>query len=334
LSELRADTNSARFAVLRPRTFALGFGLLGGTPDVLDAHGVLAMLLCLPLNYALELGFFAAVAFYKYKKLRSRGCGEMDRILLFLLASGVLVGSFLASGTLLHNDLGWRAMLVVQFVLLLWAMEWAQEVLLPALSVPGARLSKGAWFIVFLGLIGFAGTVYDAVLLRFNAVAIDHGRSVAGSQELAAGLGSRTAELREIYTHALKDLPASALVQEDPLVSDAVQQGLYSSWGAAARGRDYGPSYGGDPAVYSRTEELLGPVFGPEGNLAYVADVCAKTRIGAYVVQDFDPVWRNQGSWIWSITPVYSGEHARAFTCADVLRSTSRGLPAKAGVVN
>jgi hypothetical protein len=322
LHELREAQGGTPFAVLRPRTFGPVLWFMHGTPDTLDAKRVIAMLLCLPLNYALELGFFAAVGLYKLRKMRTESLDSTDRVFLFLLISGMLIGSFLASVALPHNDLGWRAMLVPQFVLLLWAVEWAEHVALPAFST--RTLFRGrTGIITVLALIGLAGTVCDAALLRFYAVAIDHDRGTSPNPDWSAGLGQRTAELRAIYTEALKGLPSSSIVQEQPAVPDAVQQGIYSSWASAARGRDYGPSYGGDRAVYSQTEELLRPVFEQPVNPAYVARVCTDSNIGAFVVQDLDRAWHLRDSWIWSVTPIYSGKHARAFTCADIVRSAS-----------
>ena len=326
LHELTAAQGGTPFAVLRPRTFGPVFWFMHGTPSTLDAKGVLAMLLCLPLNYALELGFFAAIGLYKLRKMRRDRPDSTDRALLFLLIAGMLIGSFLASVALPHNDLGWRAMLVPQFVLLLWAVEWAENAALPAFST--RTLFRGVTgAILVLGLIGIAGTMCDAALLRFYAVAIDHHRGTSPNRDLSAGLGLRTAELRAIYTEAFMGLPASNLVQQEPAVLDAVQQGIYSSWASAARGREYGPSYGGDRAVYSQTEGLLRPIFEQPVDPAHVSRVCADSGIGAFVVQDLDPAWRLPDSWIWSVSPIYSGKHTRAFTCAEILRSSSTAAP-------
>jgi len=326
LMELKAAAAGAPFAVLRPRTFGPAFWFIHQTPSTLNLTGVVVMLLCLPLNYALELGFFAAIGLYKWKKARVAGPDETGRVYLFLLASGLFIGSFLASVALPHNDLGWRAMLVPQFILLLWAVEWTEEKLLPACR-SGALFRGATGKLAVLALIGMAGTVYDAALLRFYTVAIDQNRGTYGNPEVMAGLGARTAELRQIYTESLKTLPAAALVQEDPMVPDAIQQGLYSSWPSAARGHDYGPSYGGDPAIYAHTEAALRPLFEQAVPLAYAAQLCADPRMGAFVVQDFDPAWRQPGSWIWSTPPVYAGHQARAFTCEQILSSASTHSP-------
>ncbi|MGA2537025.1 MAG: hypothetical protein ABSF53_13495 [Terracidiphilus sp.] len=320
LAELREAQGGVPFAVLRPRTFGPVFWFMHGTPGTLDVKGSLAMLLCLPLNYAMELGFFAAIGIYKLRKMRRTPLNPTDKVLLFLLVSGFLIGSFLASVALPHNDLGWRAMLVPQFVLLLWAVEWVEDVFAAGFSM--RTLLRGrVGAIAVLGVIGIAGTVCDAALLRFYAVAIDQNRGTSVNPNLSAGLGERTAELRTIYSEALKGLPASSLVQESPAVPDAVQQGLYSSWASAARGRDYGPSYGGDANSYLKTENMLRPVFEQPVQLAYVADLCATSRVGAFVVRDLDPGWHEPGSWIWTAPPVYAGKHARAFMCTDILRS-------------
>ena len=189
LQELRAAVGGTPFAVLRPRTFGPAFWFLHQTPSTLNLTGIAVMLLCLPLNYALELGFFAAIGLYKWKKMRAADAGEIDRVFLFLLVSGLFIGSFLASVALPHNDLGWRAMLVPQFILLLWAIEWADEELLPAWR-SGALFRGATGKLAVLALIGMAGTVYDATLLRFYTVAIDQDRGTYGNPEVMPGLGA------------------------------------------------------------------------------------------------------------------------------------------------
>jgi len=326
LMELRQAQQGTPFAVLRPRTFGPVFWFLQGTPATLNAKSATAMLLCLPLNYALELGFFAAIGVFKFKKMRKTGVDSNDAMLLFLLGSGLLIGSFLASVALPHNDLGWRAMLVPQWILLIWAVEWADGVFQPGVSIRAAFRGPSR-LVLALGLIGVLGSVCDAALLRFYAVAIDQNRGTSINPDLSEGLGNRTAELRTIYASALQGLPPSALVQESPTVPDAVQQGLYSAWPSSVRGRDYGPAYGGDRTEYARTESALRPVFEQPVPLHTVASLCATTQIGAFVLQDIDPAWRQPASWIWSTQPAFSGNHARAFTCAEILREAARQPP-------
>jgi hypothetical protein len=322
LAELRAAADGIPFAVLRLRSFGPAFWFVHQTPGALNTPGAAVLLLCLPLNFALELGFFAAIAFYKWKRRRIQATSETGRAMLYMLASGLFIGSFLASVTLSHNDLGWRAMLVPQFILLLWAVEWTEEALLPAWR--SRTLFKGSTgFLVALAFIGIAGTVYDAVLLRFYSLAIDHNRAESGSPVLTTGVGERTAELRQIYIESLKSLPDTALVQESPMVPDATQQGIYSSWASAARGRLYGPFYGGDPALYARNEAALDPLFEQSATVAYAAQLCADPHFGAFVVQDFDPTWHQSNSWIWTTPPTFAGNRARAFTCAQILHTAS-----------
>ena len=79
-------------------------------------------LAALPLNYFLELGFFgvASIVFLiGLRKSRPLRPGVIAGITL--AAVSVLVCTFLRSGTLEGNDLGWRGFLPAQFVMLLWA---------------------------------------------------------------------------------------------------------------------------------------------------------------------------------------------------------------------
>ena len=118
----------------------------------------------LPLNYLLEFGLFFLIARYKWRQHRASGepLSRADLAGAIMVATSVLVCTFLRSSVIGCNDLGWRGMLVAEFVLLLWASDlFANRDRLAFLNASQRQL-----MMVFFAL-GFAGTVYDLAIVRF-----------------------------------------------------------------------------------------------------------------------------------------------------------------------
>ena len=82
----------------------------------------LVNLVFLPINYALELGFFLAVGVLRQRQLMSgRVEASTNELAAWtLVATSFLIGTFLRSSTTGTNDLGWRCFLPAQLILLLW----------------------------------------------------------------------------------------------------------------------------------------------------------------------------------------------------------------------
>src|SRR5262249_50288627 len=112
------------------------------------------LLALLPANYFLEIVFFAAVAWRRFRALRTRPLERWELALWVMLVSSVLLTTFVRSSVIQNNDLPWRGMLLAQFVLLLWGID----------VVPSVKKSA---FVAILLLYGVAGTGYSILLLRF-----------------------------------------------------------------------------------------------------------------------------------------------------------------------
>ena len=79
----------------------------------------------LPLNYFLELGFFGVVAVSFIRCLRRQPPLQPPTVAaLLMFGVSVLVSTFVRSGVIATNDLGWRGFLPAQFVMLLWGAEF------------------------------------------------------------------------------------------------------------------------------------------------------------------------------------------------------------------
>jgi len=252
----------------------------------------------LPLNYYLELGFFFVVGVMQWKKMRGKNFFDQKELCGFVMAAtSVLICTFLRSGVISNNDLGWRGFLPAQFILLLWAVELWDDGLL---WIPRRGL------IIALLILGVAGTVYEACMLRFYYVAV------------VDFDGRRTYALRQAYEGLKNHLPQDAIVQHNPnAIPGDPFYGLYADRQAAAETSQCGVVFGGDPA-------LCAGIIGPINNLfdkpravdaGRVDGVCKDLSIDALVVKDTDKVWADKSSWVWKKQPDLANDYARVFLC-------------------
>ena len=130
----------------------------------------------LPLNYALELGFFLAIGMLRlWRILRGKillGANELAAWTLIMAC--FLIGTFLRSSTISTNDLGIRCFLPAQLVLLLWAAPTVHD-----WWFGGARRSVRPWIcgaLATLLILGTLGTAYEVFMIRMAPVLYDHWR--------------------------------------------------------------------------------------------------------------------------------------------------------------
>ena len=98
----------------------------------------LIFLLLLPINYLMELGFFfvaALIWIQQHDKGRWRQ-NPFHTSEIILLSVALFVGSFIRSTLIGSNDLGWRAWLPGQLVLLIWAVDVLKGSFRPVCSTP------------------------------------------------------------------------------------------------------------------------------------------------------------------------------------------------------
>ena len=189
LASLRGSAGGAAFVefAVRPFTLAAHFsGKLGielRTPFALT----LANLVFLPLNYALELGFFLAVGVMRLRQLmRGRIKATANELVACtLVITSFLIGTFLRSSTTGTNDLGWRCFLPAQFILLLWGATlvddwWFRRYEIAPQAAPQAvpRLRVRTTLATLLAL-GILGTAYQVFVLRTFPIFVDRGATAA-----------------------------------------------------------------------------------------------------------------------------------------------------------
>lgn len=318
LFSLRGPATGGAFAEFALRPFSLGtyflqrLGVHFTTPFVVTV----ANAIFLPINYALELGFFLAVALVRLWRLkRSEVAPSANELASWtLIASSFLVGTFLRSSTIGSNDLGWRCFLPAQLILLLWGATLVDE----CWFQPQAASRQGIrGLLAALLLLGAMATTYQVFMLRMDPILVDRG-SITGPSWVVANrqFGKRAFALRSVYETLDAHLPASAVLQANPATDDLILHMLYSGRDSAAGDGDCGTDFGGDEDLCSDRLERLDALFKlPDGN--DLDATCRDYGIDAFVVEDADPVWREPNSWVWSKRPSLANAYVRAFRCGS-----------------
>jgi hypothetical protein len=336
LISLRGPAGGGAFAEFALRPFPLGIlvarqiGLTLRTQSAL----LVANAIFLPVNYALELGFFLAVGVLRLRQL-VRGRFEVSANELAawtLVLTSFLIGTFLRSSTTITNDLGWRCFLPAQLILLLWGATTVHDWWFHGVAPEAAPRLWARGALATLLILGMLGTAYQVFMLRMFPVLSDYG-AIAGSRRVDPDrqFGRRAYALRSAYEVLDAQLPSSAVLQSNPASGDSVLHMLYSGHDAAAAtpagDPPCGVAFGADPGLCAQRLRKLAGLFGrPDENLDAT---CREYGIDAVVVQPSDPVWHDPSSWIWSQHPVVANDYVMAFRCGT---AAAGGHPQYQGV--
>jgi len=300
LAELRGPGSGGAFLHFTVRTFFVVRVL--AFKHSWETH--LANLLLLPLNYFMELGLFFAVGIIEWRRLRRLETIPRNDLALAVLALvSIVVCTFLRSGVIDNNDLGWRGFLLAQFVLLIRAAQlW-----------PENQFSK----LLILAALGLAGTIYDQALLRFYAPLSD-AKFLPKVAWLARDerLGDRTYANREAYEWLRAHSNAAAFVQQNPNpVTQDTFYGLYANRATLAEDIACMTPFGGDPKGCAPLQEKLAPAFAADSPESALDSACAALPMDFVVFKDTDDAWRSPGNWLWHRTPLFANSFVRIFQC-------------------
>ena len=321
LLSLRGPAGGSAFLEFALRPFPLGIILARQIGASLRSQPALnvANAIFLPINYALELGFFLVVGVVRLGQLMrgSIAASANELAAWTMVLTSFLVGTFLRSSTLSTNDLGWRCFLPAQLILLLWGATIVHDCLFHRSSVvaPTASSSWARGWLATLLILGILGTGYQVFMLRMYPVLVDRG-AMAGESWVTPNrqFGKRTYALRSAYETLDAQLPASAVLQSNPATEDLILHMLYSAHDSAAGDGECGADFGGDPGVCAqRVQKLAGLFTFPDGSS--LDATCREYGIDAVVVEDSDRVWREPSSWIWTRRPAVANDYVRAFRC-------------------
>ena len=268
----------------------------------------LIMLAILPMNYLFELGFFFMAGLYWFKINDNRILRSNPFYLaeILLLAAAVLIGSCLRSTLITSNDLGWRAWLPGQFILLIWGADVLKNLVLtskPA-SLSGEAKKTRIFLLVFFS-IGVLTSVMDAVLLR-TAWPV-----MTGAAETEKYYSARLA-----YDYLRDHVPADVITQNNPLNYVDRPSGMFGTHQMVVADRT---AYGVPLNVFNKLVNEIGVMFttGQINDLQTIDQFCQKYSIDILIIEDTDPVWGSIPALTEQRTPLYKNTHYALFACGD-----------------
>ncbi len=302
----------------------------------------------------LELGYFLFVLLdrLRFELLPAlRGRRQLTpgaRALWIVLLAAGLNGLFVSSTvTQSANDLGMHAGMLVRFVLVLWSVPFlerfavrelprklpARQGVRPAPPRPARSLR---WASAVCLVLGVLGTVGNVLLQRFYLPLCEAHRLHVPDTSFTDGLSSRLFDIRSTTRWMSAHLPADARIEFNPggtlqpaFPYFAQQQIVASDSGCGtAFGGDYNRCppvikdlrqlYGGFPAeeaVARRNHQIATPRPSMPSGAVDFTRVCASDGLGYVLVDAADPAWRQPGSWVWSLTPLFAQKTVRLFAC-------------------
>jgi hypothetical protein len=270
-----------------------------------------ANFIALPLNYFLETGMWFVLAVMWCKRAIRRRNSDAGYAALMMFGTSLLVGTFLKSGVINFNDLGWRSVLIAQLILLIWSVD-------PLRAWWRRRSLGSSRTLAALVVLGLASTVYDFVWMRFYIPLSDRGAiPVAKWFGHDHEQGARTFSARQAYEKLDELMPAYAVMQANPNYWNDVLQGLYGLRQTASFDWACGSTMGGNPIDCERMQRQLIPLFNdPTASKSLDIDtVCDNWGINVLVAKDDDPVFQDREAWPWQKYPLAWNERVRAIEC-------------------
>jgi len=296
-------------------------GKLGIHSELLLEAAKLPVLLVV---YILEFGFFAVILILCLRRdLRSQSPLSTQRHMAWwMFVVCMLTVSFLKSESTPQNDLGFRGILIVQFILLIWAAPIVHDLFFSRNHAPGTDLVR-PWvrtLLITTLVIGVAGSFWQLIALRSYAPLADLGKIARAETFLGppgAGFAERTYWLREGYFRLDQLTSSTASVQYNPVRDEVFTSHLYSTRQAAMGDAFCGAAFGGDVAKCRVAFPSITKVFNDPDAVRNLNldNFCDEFQVNVLVANDTDPVWKDPRSWVWTRSNLLSNPSMRAVSC-------------------
>lgn len=284
----------------------------------------------LPLNYFVELGFFAVAGVMYWRwRVRQDTASRDDIAMITLVVVAAVVATFLRAN-IANNDLGWRSAMFAQFVLLLWSADVLSVLLKSQAGVVVARSThrRATVTLVVSLAIGLLPFAYDAVMMKLYAMVGDLHFPVMRTHGFLdeANLGRRYYDFREAYDWMNRRLPEAAVVQHNPNVYMDLPSGLYGERQVAAAGTYYGPMFGIPDAVYQRVADDVAVLFSDGiADREQASARCRRFGIAVVIVKNTDPIWNNARSWLFREQAEFENRSTRVLSCGGAVAPEAGG---------
>jgi hypothetical protein len=300
-------SGSSQFPIaLEVRTFYLFEPLISAWPPI--AHA-LASLIILPVNYLFELGFFLIVGILWFQ-IRVKDAPHLTSFHtaeILLLVIVFILGSFLRSTLIENNDLGWRAWLPGQFILLIWGVDVLEILVFSAapLSKTNRASGKGRNLLITLAAIGIMTSVLDVVCLR-----------IAWPVKAGEDMAKRMYSARLAYDYLRDQVPADSITQNNALDELDRPAGLYGTHQMVIADRT---AFGVPLPVFQDIVNKIGVIFTSqnESNWQGMDSLCREYSIDILIFKDTDPVWDSLPTLESFRPPIYKNNNYELFACGN-----------------
>lgn len=281
----------------------------------------LAMLAVLPINYMMELGFFflAGIYWLKFNGRNALATNPFYSIEILLLAVVFIIASTLRSTAIASNDLGWRAWLPGQFVLVIWGVDVLESLAStakPILEKTGERKKTKRLLAIFAS-IGIVTTLADAALLR-----------VAWPIMTGEETTQRYYSARLAYEYLRDHVPHKAITQNNPISVPSPDRpsGLYGTNQMVISDRT---GYGVPPDKYSVLVNKVEVLFTKQNvtDWQFVDKICREHSIDVLIVNDLDPIWNDLAMLKAQRPALYENMHYSLFACGNYAQPDGANLP-------
>ncbi|MDR3762542.1 MAG: hypothetical protein P4M01_00450 [Acidobacteriota bacterium] len=320
LGDLRTPSRlGARFAFLSFRDTPLyaKWLYLQGVRDEAVLH--LVKYPGLALTYFVEFGVFFLVACLTLRAQSRRGWKLNTRQAAgwVMLGINLLLVTFVASDATNSNDLGFRGILVTQWILLVWAAPFVASLVDKEIPQLPALWKLALVVTLFLGL---ASTFIQVGILRAFGPVIDAGLCRRLSDDSFLGptpIGENTLTFRQSVEKLQTLIPASAVVQYNPEGEYVHLIHLFSNRQAVAGDNLCGSSFGGDYDKCKEALQWINPLYRSQyaAREWNVDEVCDRLGINVLLATNTDAVWNDELSWARKRQPIVDTASLRAFAC-------------------
>lgn len=280
------------------RSFSIVDGLVVSSPKIIRS---IFRLVFLPINYFFELGFYFFVGIIWLKQKRSELYNSPYYLMeIILFGTAFFIGTFMRSTLIENNDLGWRAWLPGQFVLLIWGVD-----ILRRFNERPGYSPRTKFNLTALVVFGIITTLMDVTLLR-------------STYYLAFGheVGEQIFSARRAYTVINQTLPEDIVVQYNPASTINRPSGLYGMRQSAISDRT---AYGLPQDVYLEKVSAIRKIFEIQNALDWqsIDALCDENFIDTLVIVNDDVLWSSLDVLKEKRVPLYMDKNYAVFTCGN-----------------
>lgn len=282
------------------------------------AADILAKLLLLPVGLALELGVYAVTLWIVVRR-RTLPSDENRSLTLFLALTGLVIVCCVRSTVIGNNDFGYRAAMLPQFFLLLLTAELLTD------GWPQLASSQKRILTTFL-VLGFAGTLYQAVVLRTYLPIEEHVHASGFAQ-----LPEHLFQAHEALTTFQQTAPPDAVWQFNPFPppqapgNNVVQRYIYFDRALLIYGGRQtlnaepacAAEFGGDTRPCAAIMDATAALYAATTTAAQARTYCRHFGVGYLAASDTDAPWATRESWVWTLPVVAEQPAFRIVRCTS-----------------